>query len=338
MKETQQLQDDPVPTKNVRAQAAAWVAQLHDEQHSPELDARVRAWLGKGEDHRRAFDRMMHAWERAGLIRIRSGGDMSATHTGERARFALWGATMSATLVLAVIVSVYFWRDNAVVTGVGQQRVQLLQDGTRVALNTDTRIEVSYDERARRVHLIRGEAWFDVAKRPTWPFLVSVDGQEIRALGTSFIVRDDDTQGLSITLVEGQISVAPTAQLDEAASRNAQILAPGERLVISRNHAPTVDRPELTRITAWERGRVEFEDTPLATAVKEMNRYSTVHVAVTDANVAQLRIGGVFHAGDSQEFVRIVTAAFGLRADRKGAEILLSQSAGPSASPRAPQH
>jgi len=44
---------------------------------------------------------------------------------------------------------------------------------------------VNYDERARRVRLIRGEAWFDVSKRPTWPFIVSVDGQEIRALGTS---------------------------------------------------------------------------------------------------------------------------------------------------------
>lgn len=338
MKETRQLQEDPVPAEKVRAQAAAWVAQLHDEQPSPDLDARVRAWLAKGEDHRRAFDRMMIVWEQAGLIRIRSGGDMSATPTGRPARFVPWGATMAATLVLAVVVTIYFSRNNAVVTGVGQQRIQLLEDGTRVVLNTDTRIEVHYDERARRVRLIRGEAWFDVAKRPTWPFLVSVDGQEIRALGTSFIVRHDDTQGLSITLVEGQISVAPTAGRDKAALRDAQILAPGERLVISRNHARTVDRPELTRITAWEHGRVEFEETPLATAVNEMNRYSTKHVAIGDANVAELRIGGVFHAGDSEEFVRIVTAALGLRADREGGEIVLSQSTESPPSPGGLQH
>lgn len=337
MKETRQLREDLVPVKYVRAQAAAWVAQLHDEQRSPDLDARFRAWLDKGEDHRQAFDRMMHVWERAGMIRIRSGGDMSTTRTGRRTRFAPWAAATAAALILVVVASVYYWRDNAVVTGVGQQRLRLLQDGTRVVLNTDTRIEVNYDERTRRVRLVRGEAWFDVAKRPTWPFLVSVGGQEIRALGTSFIVRHDDAAGLSITLVEGQISVAPIARRDEAAPRDVQILAPGERLVISGNHAPTVDRPELTRITAWVRGRVEFEETPLVTAVKEMNRYSTLHVAVTDGNVAQLRIGGVFHAGDSQEFVRIVTAAFGLRADRKGAEILLSQPTESSASPRTPQ-
>jgi transmembrane sensor len=336
MNRTGQPEEELVPPEGVRAQAAAWVTQLHDEQRSPEMEARLRVWLSESEDHRRAFDRMTHVWEQAGIIRMRARGDISASRTGRRTRFTPWAATMAATLVLAVIASVYYWPDNAVVTGIGQRQVRLLRDGTRVVLNTDTRIEVNYDERARRVRLIRGEAWFDVAKRPTRPFLVGVDGQEIRALGTSFIVRHDDTQGLSITLVEGQISVTPTARREEAALRDAQILAPGERLVISRNHARTVDRPELTRITAWERGRVEFEETPLETAVAEMNRYSTMHVAVADANVAQLRIGGVFHAGDSEEFVRIVTAAFGLRVDRSGSEIVLFEPAAPPPSPVAP--
>lgn len=151
-----------------------------------------------------------------------------------------------------------------------------------------------------------------------------MDGQEIRALGTSFIVRTDGIQDLSVTLIEGRISVAPIAP-DGEAPRCPQILVPGQRLVISRNHAPTVDRPELTRITAWKRGQVKFEQTPLADAAKEMNRYSTTHVIVADAEAAQLHIGGIFRAGDSDEFVRIVTAAFGLRAVRSGNDVALSR-------------
>jgi transmembrane sensor len=336
MNGTRPPREEPVPSEEVRAEAAAWVAQLHDEQRSPHLEARVHAWLGESEDHRRAFNRMTHVWERSGLIQMRAQGDVSTTRTEPRPRVTTRAVTLAATLVVAGIVAVYFWRDNAVVTGVGQQQVRLLQDGTRVVLNTDTRIEVNYDERARRVRFIRGEAWFDVSKRPTWPFIVSVNGQEIRALGTSFIVRHDDAQGLSVTLVEGRISVAPTARNDEASPQAQQILAPGQRLVISRNHAPTVDRPELTRITAWERGRVEFEEAPLGDAAKEMNRYSKTHVAIADAEVAQLRIGGVFRAGDSDEFVRIVTAAFGLRAERSGDTIVLSPRAAPSPVPAGP--
>ena len=334
MNGTRQPQERPVPSEEVRAEAAAWIAQLHDEQRNPDLEARVHAWLGKSEDHRRAFNRMTHVWERTGEIRMRARGDTSApSRTRRRSRVTAWTATAAATLALAVGAVAYYWRDNAVVTGVGQQQVRLLPDGTRVVLNTDTRIEVNYDERARRVRLIRGEAWFDVSKRPAWPFIVSVDGQEIRALGTSFIVRHDGIQDLSVTLVEGRISVAPIGLHDEAASQNLQILSPGQRLVISRNHALAVDRPELTRITAWERGRVEFEETPLADAANEMNRYSKSHVTVADGDIARLRIGGVFRAGDSNEFVRVVTAAFGLRADRNGGDIVLS---GPATQPAPP--
>jgi transmembrane sensor len=72
---------------------------------------------------------------------------------------------------------------------------------------------------------------------------------------------------------------------------------------------------------------VEFEETPLADAATEMNRYNTAHVTVPDAEVAQLRVGGVFRAGDSDEFVKIVTTAFGLRADRNGGDIVLSRPA-----------
>jgi transmembrane sensor len=323
---SRQPQEESIPPEGVRAEAAAWVARLHDEQRTPDLDAQVRAWLGESEAHRRAFARMTQAWDRAGEIRLRAHRDAAPTSPRARARVLPWAATAAAAaLVLSVGAITYFWSDNAVVTGIGQQRIRVLQDGTRVVLNTETRIEVSYDERERRVRLIRGEARFDVSRHASWPFLVSVDGREIRALGTSFIVRHDDEQDLSVTLVEGQISVAPIARHDEVGPPDPQILSPGQRLMISRNHAPAVDRPELTRITAWEHGRVEFEATPLAEAASEMNRYSKSHVTVADPDTAQLRVGGVFRAGDSDEFVRIVTSAFGLEADHRGGDIVLSR-------------
>jgi transmembrane sensor len=313
--------NDSVIADEVRFEAAAWIARLRDEPRGSGVEADLQEWLCESAEHQRAFQRMTQVWEQAGNIRIRAQTDVSATLSG-RSRFSPWAAAAAAALALVIITSLY-WRDNAFTTAVGQQRVRLLRDGTRVVMNTDTRIEVNYDEHARRVRLVRGEARFDVSKRPTWPFLVSVGDQEIRALGTSFIVRHDDDQDLSVTLVDGRISVAPVSETKE---EPLQILIPGQRLVISRHHAPAVDRPELSRVTAWERGRVEFDATPLEDATAEMNRYTVTRVIVPDAEVAQLRIGGVFRAGDSDGFVKIVTAAFGLRAERNGADIVLSRS------------
>jgi transmembrane sensor len=317
-------QNEPVLSEEVRVEAATWVTRLHDERGDPDMETELRAWLGESEAHRRAFDRMTQTWEQAVKIRLRARTDVS-TANKRPSRFAPWAAAASAAvLILAVIFSVY-WRDNAFTTAVGQQRVRVLPDDTRVLLNTDTRIEVNYDKNFRGVRLVRGEARFDVSKHPTWPFLVRVGDQEIRALGTSFIVRHDNDQDLSVTLVNGRISVAPVPA-SETQQQEPQVLVPGQRLIISRHHAPVVDRPELSRVTAWERGRVEFDETPLEDATAEMNRYTTTRVIVSDTEVAQLRIGGVFRAGDSDEFVRIVTAAFGLTAERNGGDTVLSRS------------
>jgi transmembrane sensor len=320
-------QSDPVLSEGVRIEAAAWIARLHDERRGPEVEAELREWLGESNEHRRAFKRMTQVWEQAGNIRMRAQADVPATPRGRsRFFFSPWAAAMAAAFVLVLITATYYWRDNALTTAVGQQQVRVLRDGTRVVLNTDTRIEVNYDEHIRRVRLVRGEAWFEVSKHPAWPFLVSAGGQEIRALGTSFIVRHDDDQDLSVTLVDGRISVAPIAGNGEAPPQDAQVLVPGQRLVVSRHHPPAVDRPELSRVTAWERGRIEFDETPLGEATTEMNRYTNTHLVVPDAELAQLRVGGVFRAGDSNEFVKIVTAAFGLRAERNGDDIVLSRS------------
>ncbi len=314
---------ESAPSDQVRAEAAAWIAQLHDDRRSPRLEARVHAWLAESEVHRHAFNRMTQVWEQTAAIQLRARNEIPSAR--RHRRLVLSAATAAAAIALTGIAVTYFWRGDDVATDIGQQEARLLPDGTRVMLNTDTRIEVAFDKRTRRVRLIHGEAWFDVSKRPTWPFVVQVDGREIRALGTSFVVRHDDIQAFSVTLLEGQISVGPVPVKEGTSPQHPETLVPGQRLTISPNHPSIVDRPEIDRVTAWERGRVEFEDTTLGDAADEMNRYSAAHIVVTDTDVARLRIGGVFRAGDSDEFVRIVTTAFGLHVAYRAGEIVVSR-------------
>ena len=316
---------ESAPPDEVRAEAAAWIAQLHDDRRSSGLEAQVNAWLDESETHRHAFDRITQVWERTGAIRMRARHNVPERRNR---RLIPLVTAMAAAVTVAVIAVAYLWRGNVVATGIGEQEARFLPDGTRVMLNTNTRIEVNYDDSARRVRLIRGEAWFDVAKRPTWPFIVSADGREIRALGTSFIVRHDEIQAFSVTLVEGKVSVVAIADKKSAPTEQLATLAPGQRLTLSKNHAPSVDRPEIERLTAWERGRVEFEQTTLSDAVGEMNRYSAIRIDIADPELARLRVGGVFRAGDSKEFARIVSAAFGLRVDQGGGQIVLSWADG----------
>jgi len=318
----QHLSKEPL-SREILAEAAAWIAELHDSERNPNVEVRVHAWLKEDERHRQAFERMTHAWDTSGALQPR--GQVTATVGRSPARrrgSVSWAAGLAAAAAVVAFAGWYFFRQDAIATGIGQQQSRLLRDGTRVLLNTNTRIVVRYDEHTRRVRLLKGEALFDVSQRPSWPFVVEVDGQEIQALGTSFIVRHDDSQDLSITLVEGKVSVTASSA---AASSQAQVLSPGDRLSVSRDRSLALDRPDLNRITAWERGRIEFEDTRLEDAAVEMNRYSPRQISIADKELGKLAITGVFRAGDQEEFLQAVTATFRLQATRDGNTIYLSK-------------
>lgn len=313
-----------MPSEEVRAEAAAWIAQLHDEQRSPDLEARVHAWLRESDAHREAFNRMTRAWELTGRIRMRSASAPVAS-AWSSSRLLLQIAVLAVLLLLVLFGIFLSWPAQQLITQVGEQRTVLLDDGTRVVLNTDTRVRVRYQAHERRVLLEHGEAAFDVARHPERPFVVVVAGREIRALGTSFMVRSVAARDFAVTLVEGQISVSPEGVSDDDARAAADVLAPGQRLTVVGGRLEAVDQPKLSQVTAWERGRVEFDDAPLAEAAREMNRYSLQKITISDPDVARLRIGGVFRAGDSEEFVRFAIATFELHSDRHGHEIALSR-------------
>src|SRR5690606_33082440 len=142
---------------------------------------------------------------------------------------------------------------------------------------TKTRLSVNYDEHRRHVRLEAGEAIFEVAKRPNWPFVVSAGDREVIALGTAFLVRRDSAR-LAVTLLEGKVAVTPSNQqvlnhlegqidLSRIADIDATTLAPGERIVFEEHATPVVDRPELEKLTAWQQGLVNIEDLTLRQAM-----------------------------------------------------------------------
>jgi transmembrane sensor len=90
-------------------------------------------------------------------------------------------------------------------------------------------------------------------------------------------------------------------------------LTPGERLIIEGKQAPQVDRPSLDSVTAWQRGQIALDSTPLADAVAEMNRYSTIRLIVEDPRAAAIRISGVFRVGDSEDFAQAVARTYHLQ-------------------------
>jgi transmembrane sensor len=289
-----------------------------------------------------AFELLTDTWEKAGQLNVPVETRARRPSVGFRISFSRALLATVAIAVVAIAATALYLRPEGLATGVGEQRILTLQDGTRVYLNTNSRVVVHFDRQVRRVNLTRGEALFEVAHNPAWPFIVMAGGREVRALGTAFVVRNDPRQ-LAITLVEGRITVSPQDAGDAGtpperqsaeAGKSTQgpaapevlTLDPGERVTFASGHPARLDRPSLEKITAWRRGQISLDNTTLADTAFEINRYSAVHVVVRDPGVAAIRLSGVFRAGDTQNFVKAVTQTYHLRARNEGGDILLEPS------------
>lgn len=302
----------------VEAEAAAWLARLNGPFRSARSEAGLRRWLERDPAHEAAFERATEIWEMIpGAV---PGRELMPEETAPVTRRQLMAAGIIA-LVLAGGGYALMNRAPAYETAVGGQELVRLEDGSRVSLNTDSRIAVLYSDGERRVRLERGEAMFEVAHAPARPFLVETGGERIRALGTTFVVRRDAGGKTSVTLIEGRVEVAR-----QAGAARIATLSPGQRVIVSANAGAALDRPPIELVTAWRRGEVVFEDASLIEAAEELNRYSPNRVVIADPSVGALRISGVFSTSDPGEAARAIAALHRLRVEHVGEELRLTRS------------
>lgn len=243
------------------------------------------------------------------------------------ARKALAVAACGTLIVAAAVGIRAAWPEGSEYrTAVGEARTVVLSDGTRIFLNTDTRLNVAFHRQRRSVRVTYGEAAFDVAKDPSRPFVVSIAGSEVEALGTSFSVRlappgPEEGTLLSVTLIEGRVTLRPAAEAGQPslAPVQAMVMRPGERVQLKE--APSgaaitsqqLEPSRLDQLTAWKRNEVVFDRTALRDAVAEMNRYSMTPIRLTDTGgIADRRISGAYRTGDNLGFARAVAAVHGL--------------------------
>jgi transmembrane sensor len=194
-------------------------------------------------------------------------------------------------------------------TDIGERRVVALPDGSRISMDSDTRVRVAYQKAARSITLDRGRSRFDVAHDSSRPFTVTAGPRTVVAVGTSFDVERLQSTVL-ITLIQGQVVIKGTEP--ELTTPTISLNA-GEQLVVSRDLQPNIMAADPQVARAWEAGRLLFRDEPLSDAVARVNRYTT-HAIQVDPTIASIRISGVFNAGDIGSFVSAVTSYFAVQA------------------------
>ncbi|HVI33750.1 FecR family protein [Phenylobacterium sp.] len=308
-----------------RSEAAAWFARLGRQAVTTDALRAFRDWR-RTPANAQAYAEVERTWAKAGTL-AQDPEIRAATHAAldrrPRSRTAglprgplAWGAAGLAALALAAALR--FGPGLAAPaydTGVGEQRLVVLEDGSRVRLNTDSRVRIRFHDDRRRVELVRGQAFFEVAHDPARPFTVDAGAADVRALGTRFDVRRLDGT-VQVTLVEGSVRVQADAARADDETHAAWTLAPGQQLTVAPGRAAAPRPADTAGATSWTTGRIVFRETPLAAAVAEVNRYAPHKISLEAPALAAAPVNGVFDTGDTEAFVAAASSLFGLEARR----------------------
>jgi transmembrane sensor len=312
---------------SVNEQAAAWVVRLNGEPSAADLD-RFERWRAWSPEHARAYEQARAAWSIVGenstapeLIAMRRG---ALERVGRRSR--PWAkASLAAALVLVIVAPIAILRwpqsDSSITqelqTGRGEQRVVTLADGSRVSLDALTSLRVTYTHEARNVTLRAGRANFVVARDLTRPMKVSVGDRTVTAIGTVFTV-EREQQEIVVTLVEGRVAVASA---DQSISP-VQMRARQQLRIEGSGPGKLRDGIDPVLSLAWREGKLIFDDEPLSAVAARMNKYLPTPIVVEGA-ARDVRISGVFKAGDLRAFIDGMEGVFGLSAVRQGEVVRL---------------
>lgn len=184
-----------------------------------------------------------------------------------------------------------------------------LPEGSDLTLDADSAVDVRLLAMRREVRLLRGGAFFSVARDAMRPFVVQAGDARVTVLGTRFAV-EMDAMGVRVSVETGRVSV------QGAAGTEALELGPGDTARVDSAAAPERMAPRSPDAVApWRSGWLDFEQTPLAEAAVQLNRYRPGALVAVDPAVAALSVLARVNIARSSQWLQGLPAVLPVRVD-----------------------
>ncbi len=355
--------------KLVEKEAIDWIIKLDgDEPLTNQEHNQFIAWLARSPAHREELNNLNAFWQDNVLTELMVPLTCAAAHrkqsifmnvknwfnAGSRWQLAFSASAIifTASFLLSTVFSAneQFTSNGLYLTGIGKLNQTVLSDGTVMHMNTDSQVEVAFNDSYRNIRIVKGEAHFEVAKNKDYPLRVYAGGGRVEAVGTAFSVYLDEEK-LDVLVSEGRVAVASlnNAQLNDknlkggmsadqfadSHSLNLGMLDAGQRASVNTSdpslvkltNVDTISADEVKRELSWKQGMLTFSGESLEQVVNEISRFTTVDIEIVDNELNNLAIGGRFKAGEIDDFLLVLESNFGVVVERVSYnKVLLSLS------------
>lgn len=314
----------------VETAARQWFVCLRNEP-DPETKMQFDAWLAAAPAHAASYAMTERIFREAEILKgsARFGRHRAMpSPTSRQAKFWIGGIiAMAATLIMTLMPhgrpdtpttpNILAQQGTSLSTKRGEIRSIGLADGSRVTLDTDSRILVSINRQERHLELVQGHARLAVARDPR-PFRVDAGAGTIAAkLGTdtSFDIAYDDGNHVEVTMISGRAEARP--RLQTAVWRvPVATLDSGQGVGWSdagfASFAPTEAARRIDN-GQWPSGWVSYNSVALGTLVSQANRYADRPIVIDSPDVNTMSITGRFHISAPAPLAGRLAEVFGLK-------------------------
>jgi len=331
-------------TAAIEAEAAAWVARFDAGDVSAREQAAFQEWLNRSAFHRESIAAYGNLWsEFDALGHIADPGEVGqlasarVSHPATLQRARPWLAACAAAMIAVTGGAVLFHAKlqdstkaenhpvarlfhlpdrHSYETAVGGQKRITLADGSSVILNTNSRLDVDFSGERRDVHLVRGEAYFEVVHDKARPFTVYANNYVVRDIGTAFNVHLSKAGLVEVGVTRGQVEVM-AGEHAPSATKSLGVVAAGHDIVLGEK----VERPKIVadanigRKLAWRQGELIYTGQPLVEVLADVSRYSNIKIELADPSLEKLPVGGAFRTDQIEAIFAALENNFGVHAE-----------------------
>lgn len=248
-------------------------------------------------------------------------------------RWLRYGRIAAAVLLpIFMACTVYLYYENhrlgsgeiIVSTGEGERSGVLLPDGSKVTLNSMSRLLYKNREYSRDERNIRfcGEGYFEVRKMPQVPFVIENRNLRVEVLGTTFNLSVRDTEQMAeLALEEGRVLLISTRKGDSV------VLHPNEKALVNQQTGDirVVIPGDITIASAWVRGELIFRNSKLQDVLHSIEKNYNITFRVACNEFLANTFTGTLPTNNLNEALEVIELSYGLKASIRNKEVLLEK-------------
>lgn len=330
----------PQTSTTIVEQAIQWHMQLQEATANElaAIQAALDVWLASNVAHAAAYQRVQAMWQQFNVETIAEAkpfveSNLAATAFLKKKKSTKKAAKSIAAILLVGISAVLVYHAQQTnptwvaqyQTPVGQQKTIDLPDHSKLVMNTNTVISVRYSQRQREIVLEHGELYIQVAKDAHRPLVVSTADGTAQALGTQFSVYRQSAQSPQtlVTVIESKVKACNLRQWYQLNPAHCVVVSAAQSTVITPQTVSPLQSVDTNEASAWVTGKLVFDNTPLASVIAQLQRYSTMPITLAP-QLAQLRVSGVFPADNLNRSIELLTNRLPINVNQDAQGIVLS--------------